>query len=343
MDLFPGVKLPAKTELSLKGVCLWEREAGWVISSFLVSSPLPWNKNISWGYFQEKNKGAKTAFRFGVCAHQECRRICFIYPHKAQLVVCGRNGRISTASQVNGAQSLRGEERHESRGLVLKTKKPLETAVSLPHAILSEHHVQTAVDWNPSEPCGVEANFPSHYLPSSLTPLLFHFPFPLSPELREIDSVSVSRLRVRYKCSPRRHRFPTPLSVWPSTLKPRILRSHPCTRRHISSYVYLLFNHLELLVFSCETLFLVFKGGFLWEYRPMWPSSFWFNPRHVVNVCRTWLWTQRQEIKQGTTHFLTFFFTYPKYSSCFEECNTRKIILSLSSVLQDPRICFLCC
>lgn len=38
--------------------------------------------------------------------------------------------------------------------------------------------------WNPSEPCSVEANFPSHYLLSSLTLLLFLFPFPLSPELK---------------------------------------------------------------------------------------------------------------------------------------------------------------
>lgn len=98
------------------------------------------------GLFPGRKKKAKTALRFGVCAHQEC--ICFIYPCKAQLVVCGRNGRISTASQVNGAQSLKGDERHESGGLVLKTKEPLETAelVSPPHAILSEHHVQTAVD-----------------------------------------------------------------------------------------------------------------------------------------------------------------------------------------------------
>lgn len=152
------------------------RKRSWMGNRVLTSSLK--QKHIMGLFPGKKKKEAKTAFRFGVCAHQECRRICFIYPHKAQLVVCGRNGRISTTSQVNGAQSLRGEERHESGGLVLKTKKTLETAelVSLPHAILSEHRVQTAVDWNPSEPCGVEANFPSHYLP-----LFPHSaPFPLS-------------------------------------------------------------------------------------------------------------------------------------------------------------------
>lgn len=74
------------------------------------------------GLFPGRKRG-KDSFQVGVWAHQECRHICFIYPLKAQLVVCGRNGRISTVSQVNGAQSLRGEERREIEGLVLKTKK----------------------------------------------------------------------------------------------------------------------------------------------------------------------------------------------------------------------------
>lgn len=94
------------------------RKRSWMGNLFsprVLTSSLK-QKHIMGLFPGKKKKEAKTAFRFGVCAHQECRRICFIYPHKAQLVVCGWNGRISTTSQVNGAQSLRGEERHERAG-----------------------------------------------------------------------------------------------------------------------------------------------------------------------------------------------------------------------------------
>lgn len=77
----------------------------------------------------------------------------------------------------------------ESRSSVFVSSETGEV-VSVPRAVLSEHNVQTAVDWNPSEPRGVRANFP-------LPPLHPHSsPFPLSnPSLPKadtlIDSLSV--------------------------------------------------------------------------------------------------------------------------------------------------------
>lgn len=141
--------------------------------------------------------------------------------------------------------------------------------VRLPCTDLSEHNVQTSVEWNASE-----ANLHSHYLLSSLTLLPSLFPFPPSPDpkLWLMDSVSCV-------CVPSilpEEGFPTSISAWP-TLNTHIYRETHTHTVMVCVCCVISWNHLNFpsnCCFSSELFLIVCNGTFPLEVSPLKLVSF---------------------------------------------------------------------